>query len=37
MVVHKVKNEYISSNQKAVLNLFIDPRFKSHIFYMIEP
>ena len=28
MVVHKVRNEFIESNQKSVLNLFIDPRFK---------
>lgn len=36
MIVHKVKNEYISSNQKTVLNIFIDPRFKKDIFYMKE-
>lgn len=36
LIIQKVKNEYIQSNQKAVLNILLDPRFKSHIFWMKE-
>ncbi|CAD8111133.1 unnamed protein product [Paramecium sonneborni] len=35
LVIMQIKTEYISQNQKAVLNLFIDPRYKTQLFYML--
>jgi inositol 1,4,5-triphosphate receptor type 1/inositol 1,4,5-triphosphate receptor type 3 len=32
LIIQRVNKEYIQSNQKAVLNIFMDPRNKQHIF-----
>lgn len=34
MIIQKVNNEYILSNQKNVLNLLFDPKVKNHVLYM---